>query len=355
MFKGLYIHVPFCVRKCRYCDFFSATDLSRAEDYTSAVIRNIAALDDSFDTVYFGGGTPSLLTAEQIYRILSAGNICQNAEISIECNPNSVNGEYFSAVRAVGVNRVSIGVQSFNDNELRLLGRLHTAEKAVSAVLAAEKAGFSGISVDLMLAVAEQNMESLGRNLEMVSLMPISHVSAYMLKIEDNTAIAEDRNFLGKIPDEDETAEMYLYTVDFLKRRGFGQYEISNFAKNGCECAHNLKYWRCEEYYGIGPAAHSFVNGERRRCPADLENFLSAPLQESVFLEVGGDPAERAMLSLRLTEEGLSLADFPKAAEPAEVLIKNGFLKKEQDCLRLTPKGCLVSNEIIVRLLGDVN
>ena len=133
--RGLYIHVPFCVRKCPYCDFFSCTDLSLSEDYTNAVIRNIKAIGDSiFDTVYFGGGTPSLLTAAQLYRILSAGNICNNAEISMECNPNSVSDEYFSEVHSAGVNRVSIGVQSFNDNELKLLGRLHTSEEAVSPI-----------------------------------------------------------------------------------------------------------------------------------------------------------------------------------------------------------------------------
>lgn len=351
MAKGLYIHVPFCVRKCRYCDFYSVTELYLTEEYTKAVIRNIEAIRDTFDTVYFGGGTPSLLTAEQICRILSAAEICGDAEVSMECNPNSVTGEYFKDILHAGVNRLSFGVQSFNDAELNSLGRLHTAEEAVSAVYSAEKAGFENISADLMLAVGGQTMKGLARSLETAAGLPLKHISAYMLKIEEGTPLSGDEEYYKTLPSDDDTADMYLYAVEYLAGKGFEQYEISNFAKVGFECKHNLKYWRGEEYYGIGSAAHSFVDGERRFCPKDIRSFLSAETQENVFAEYGGDPDERAMLTLRLTKEGLDLSKYPKAAKHAEILIKNGFLKNENGFLKLTPKGCLVSNSVTASLI----
>ncbi|MGN0674272.1 MAG: coproporphyrinogen III oxidase family protein, partial [Oscillospiraceae bacterium] len=177
------------------------------------------------------------------------------------------------------------------------------------------------------------------------------HVSAYMLKVEEGTPLAADKDLLSKIPDDDNTAEMYLETVQKLEESGFEQYEISNFAKSGFECRHNLKYWRCEEYIGIGPAAHSFIDGKRFACPKNLSEFIAEDVQKTVVLDNGGSAEEKAMLALRLTKDGLSLADYPQAEKPAEILIKNGLLKKEKGALKLTPEGCLVSNEIICQLV----
>ncbi|MCH5348292.1 MAG: radical SAM family heme chaperone HemW [Oscillospiraceae bacterium] len=349
--KGLYIHVPFCVQKCPYCDFFSVTDPSVKELYTDAVVRNIKATDERFDTVYFGGGTPSLLTPDQFSRILSAADICNRAEITTEANPNSVTPAYLRDLKSVGINRISFGVQSFNDNELKALGRLHNASEAISAINAANKAGFDNISADLMLAVPGQTFQSLRTNLKTITELPLSHISAYMLKVEEGTPLSLDTKALENIPDDDETADMYLEAAEFLDSRGFEQYEISNFARNGFECQHNLKYWRCEEYYGIGSSAHSFINGERFFCPPDVKNFISAEIQNKVVSGGGGDRSERAMLALRLTKEGLSLSEYPEAQKPASPLIKGGFMKNENGFLQLTPRGCTVSNEIIIRLL----
>ncbi|MCM1381582.1 MAG: radical SAM family heme chaperone HemW, partial [Muribaculaceae bacterium] len=329
--KGLYIHVPFCARKCRYCDFYSVTDLSLAEEYVRAAVRNISRIDGKFDTVYFGGGTPSLLTAEQISQILSAAEILPNAEISMECNPNSVTENYLREIRAAGVNRLSFGVQSFCDDELKMLGRLHSAKEAVSAVNSARAAGFENISADIMLAVSGQTEKSLLKSLEVLGELPLTHVSAYMLKVEEGTPLSRDKKLLGEIPTEDETAEMYLLAVQTLGKFGFKQYEISNFAKRGFECRHNLKYWLCGEYYGIGPAAHSFVDGERYCCPKDVVEFISSEEQGRVFLEKGGTESERAMLSLRLT--GAGIAEGKMSAEMrknAEILVQKGLMKKEK-------------------------
>lgn len=351
MSKGLYIHVPFCVRKCRYCDFYSVTDLSLTEQYTKAVLRNISAIDENFDTVYFGGGTPSLLTAEQISEILSAVKFSENAEISMECNPNSVTENYLKEIRSIGVNRLSFGVQSFCNNELKMLGRLHTAEEAISAVRSARAVDFENISADIMLAVSGQTKESLRQSLDVLGTLPLTHVSAYMLKVEEGTPLARDESLLAKIPDDDTTAEMYLFAVQRLEAMGFMQYEISNFAKRGFECRHNLKYWHCEEYYGIGPAAHSFVNGERYCCPKNISDFILSETQGKVTLEKGGSEGEKAMLSLRLTREGISADKLSaEAYKNAEILVQKGLMKKEQDSFKLTPAGCLVSNQIIIFL-----
>ncbi|MBQ3161116.1 MAG: radical SAM family heme chaperone HemW [Oscillospiraceae bacterium] len=349
---GLYIHVPFCVRKCRYCDFYSVTDLSLTDLYTSAVIRNIKAYGYSFDTVYFGGGTPSLLNPKQIGAILSAAEIAPDAEISMECNPNSVTENYLREVHNAGVNRLSFGVQSFDDTELKMLGRLHDSEQAVTAIETAKKVGFDNISADLMLAVSGQTFESLRRSLAAVAKLPLTHISAYMLKVEEGTPLAADEDLLSKIPDEDDTADMYLEAVRKLDEAGFEQYEISNFARDGFECRHNLKYWRCEEYLGIGPAAHSFIDGARFACHKNLNKFISSEIQKTITLDEGGSAEEKAMLALRLVKEGLPIEAYPENEKRAEMLIRNGLLKKEKGTLRLTPEGCLVSNQIICHLLA---
>ncbi len=352
MSRGLYIHVPFCVRKCRYCDFFSVTDVSLAESYVHSTIRNISALNESFSTVYFGGGTPSLLSAEQINRILSAADIESGAEVSMEINPGTARESYFREIKAAGVNRISFGIQSFNDKELSALGRIHKASEAVSAVLSANKAGFENISGDIMLAVPFQTENSMRETLEKAVSLPLTHISAYLLKVEDGTPLSKDRSLLEALPSEDGTADIYLETVDFLENHGFEQYEISNFSKNGFECKHNLKYWHCEEYCGIGVSAHGFAEGERYRCGDTIESFINSPLQRNIPTGKGGDTEERAMLALRLTKEGIPVTMFPNLEKRSEQLIKNGLARIENGFLKLTAKGCLVSNQVIVYCIG---
>lgn len=352
MYKGLYIHVPFCVRKCPYCDFYSVTDTKLADNYTAAVVRNIKARNVKADTVYFGGGTPSLLSAKQIYSMLSAVDIASDSEITIECNPNSVDEKYLADIFSAGVNRISFGVQSLSDKELSALGRLHDAETAMKAVNSAYKAGFRNISADLMLATAYQTKETLAETIEKLVKLPICHVSAYMLKIEEGTAYGKNETIRSLIPDEDETADMYLEAVQMLEEKGFAQYEISNFAHKGFESRHNLKYWRCEEYYGIGPSAHSYIDGVRKACPPSVERFFNSELQEEIVTEEnGGEYEEKLMLALRLTQEGIPLSALPQDKLPiAKQLEKSGLLRLENERLMLTPNGCLVSNGIICAL-----
>ncbi|MGN1105348.1 MAG: radical SAM family heme chaperone HemW [Huintestinicola sp.] len=352
---GLYIHVPFCRRKCVYCDFYSlAVKDDIIDDYVNAVIRNIRIAGGCFDTVYFGGGTPSLLSGRQINDILSAADIADGAEISAEINPDSADIRKLRDFKSAGINRISIGIQSLDDKELSILGRLHNSEQAMNAVSTAQIAGFDNISADLMLGLPYQRTETVLQNIKMLSSLGIKHISAYMLKIERGTPLSENAELISNIADEELSADMFLEAVSCLENNGFKQYEISNFAKEGCECRHNLKYWRCEDYLGIGPSAHSCSGGKRFAVLKDIYGFINSDKQEEVITD--DSPcgiSERLMLSLRLSEGFLlSLAGeyadrLKNAAVPME---KHGLLKIKNDRIILTPNGFLVSNEIICRL-----
>lgn len=355
---GIYIHFPFCGRKCPYCNFYSIPySKALAEDYTEAVIRNIQHFSDraaDVDTVYFGGGTPSLMTVSQIDRILdaAAGNfhITSDAEITLEANPNTLTPEKLRDLRKSGVDRLSIGVQSMLDDELKLLGRTHNAERAEKAVLDAADAGFGNISCDLMTALPEQTPEKLAESAERLTALPIQHISAYILKIEDGTPFAAN-GIHTSLPDDDAAASLYLQTVRLLGERGFKQYEISNFAKEGFHSRHNCRYWNCEDYLGIGPAAHSCYKGRRTAVPDDLEAFISSGYQQWTITD--DSPCgfeEMAMLRLRLTE-GLDLRDHPQQRRDVEKrippLVKAGYVQFDGNVVSLTPEGFLVSNQVI--------
>lgn len=340
---GLYIHVPFCVKKCPYCDFYSG-EITKTAEYTSAVLRNLSRYTETFDTIYFGGGTPSLLP-EIAREVLRAVTLTPNAEITFECNPETVTDKTLLALKNAGVNRLSFGVQSLDDNELAALGRIHSAERAEEAIRLAHNLGFENISADLMLGIPRQTEQSLNRTLERLTSLPITHISAYMLKIEPRTAFGKNP---PSVPDEDEQAALYLQAVSRLSESGFSQYEISNFAKAGYESRHNLKYWRCEEYIGIGPAAHSYYGGKRFAVPRDLAAFIEGEAQPVELTDDHPDQAEeRVMLGLRLTE------GIPLTAELSErlSLIPKHLYKTENNRLSLTPEGFLVSNEIISILI----
>lgn len=329
-----------------------------AEEYKKAVIRNLKHYSDNiFDTVYFGGGTPILLWRE-ICEILENVSLADNEEVTLEANPCAALEENLRALRTAGVNRISLGVQSLNDSELKALGRRHNAETAVRAIETAYNCGFENISADIMLATPLQTAESLAETVSALGKLPVTHISAYMLKIEENTPFAERKLFL---PDEDSVCEMYLNTVEQLEGLGFTQYEISNFAKDGFACRHNMKYWNCEEYLGIGPAAHSYYNGERFFVKKDIEGFIRSERQmtfkeDNEAARYGGSE-EYAMLRLRLTE-GLDLKEYERRGGNVKELLKasakipKDYYIYDGERISLTSKGFLVSNTIISILLG---
>ncbi|MGN0596810.1 MAG: radical SAM family heme chaperone HemW [Ruminiclostridium sp.] len=352
---GLYVHIPFCTSKCPYCDFYSVKyNCSCAREYMNAVIRNIEHYGETYDTVYFGGGTPILLWRE-ICGIMGKIRLSDNAEVTIEANPCVTTKEALCSLKAANVNRISFGVQSLNNNELKALGRRHSAETAVKAINLAKECGFEDISADLMLAVPGQTKESVINSIDGLSALPLTHISAYLLKIEENTPFYSQKLDL---PDEDETAEMYLTAVERLAQNGFSQYEISNFCRNGKACKHNLKYWRCEEYIGIGPAAHSYYKGKRFAVARDIDRFINSPVQQEEITDNSPHSFEEyAMLKLRLTE-GLTFEECESFGVGRAVMEKRirltpkEYLDVGNNRISLTPKGFLVSNLVISKLIG---
>lgn len=353
--RGLYIHVPFCLTKCPYCDFYSERySRSLAARYQSAVLRNLSYYGESFDTVYFGGGTPILL-AREISEMMPEISFCAGAEMTVEANPCVSDRERLFLLFQSGVNRISFGAQSMREDELRFLGRRHTPEQAEKAIFCAYETGFRNISADLMIGLGGQTKASVSESVRALASLPLTHFSVYLLKIEENTPFSRDG--IG-IASDDEAAELYLFTAELLEERGFRQYEISNFARSGYECRHNLKYWRCEEYLGIGPAAHSYYNGKRFYVPRDLNGFLERERQETFITdEAAGSFEEFAMLRLRLAE-GLSFSDCARFGVSRETLLKRieripaGYLWTTEDGIALTKRGFLVSNTVIGKLLG---
>lgn len=361
---GLYLHIPFCRSKCPYCDFYSVVPNGNViSAYTAALCKRLDAYHSyTFNTVYFGGGTPSLLGGAQIAELLTHIRFTADAEITVECNPSDAGvpgGFDFERVAAAGVNRISLGLQSALDDERKKLGRRAGVKEASYAVKGAYAAGIRNISLDLMLGVSGQTEESLRRSLDFCVQSGARHISTYMLKIEPDTYYDMNRNKLV-LPDEDAVCDFYLQTVEHLTNAGFPQYEISNFAVKGYESRHNLKYWHCEEYLGFGPAAHSFFNGKRFYYERDLQGFMAgnAPVDDGT----GGDFEEYAMLALRLTE-GLRFDTVKKrfgfpvphsVTDKANALMQHGLTAVTDEGIALTPKGFLISNTVIAELLENV-
>lgn len=361
---GIYIHVPFCGKKCGYCDFYSVSYIKKtADEYTEAVLRNIRHYSDKsriVDTVYFGGGTPSLLTAEQIEALIreirKSFTLDDNAEVTLEANPNTVTAQKLSELRNSGINRLSFGVQSLADDELELLGRVHTAERAKKAVSDAHNAGFDNISCDLMIAIPKQTAESLEYSIKELAKLPIQHISAYILKIEEGTPFCEN-GISESCPDEDESAELYLRMIHLLENHGFMQYEVSNFAKSGFESRHNCRYWKCLDYIGIGPSAHSCHKGKRFAVSRDIRSFIGNEVQPVyVTDEAPCGFEERSMLCLRL-KEGLDLNETGSHREIIEKkiphLVKAGYAEFDGRFVSLTSKGFLMSNSVIEYLIFE--
>ncbi|MBE6819179.1 MAG: radical SAM family heme chaperone HemW [Ruminococcaceae bacterium] len=351
---GIYIHIPYCRSKCPYCDFFSLAKTDTAAAYIAAVERELEcfAREHSYiaDTLYIGGGTPSVLAGKQIASLISTvrrlyGDALE--EVTVEGNPSDVSEDFLRIIRAAGANRLSLGMQSAVESERRALGRRAGAAQVSDAVEAARRAGFGNISLDLMLGIPAQSAQSLRESITFCADLGVEHISAYILKLEEGTYFYRNRDRLD-LPDDDATADLYLQAVEELDASGFAQYEISNFAKPGKESRHNLKYWRLEEYLGIGAAAHSYVGGKRFYYARDIESFIAgaAPVPDGS----GGDRQEQIMLGLRL-KQGISKALLSeKAKEKLPLMTEQGLIAETQQAVALTPQGCLLSNTIINEL-----
>ena len=367
---GLYLHIPFCRKKCDYCDFYSlAHSEEKMDSYTAALIRHLEevaprAEKHTVDTVYFGGGTPSYLGEKRLEKLLRTVekryHLAKEAEITLEANPDSVKDDkMLRSLRRAGFNRWSLGVQSTDDALLRAVGRPHTFEQARLAVEAARKAKIGNLSLDLIYGLPSQTMEQWRQTLsDAVALSP-EHLSCYGLKVEEGTPLYARRE-RESLPDDDAQADMYLYAVSYLAERGYAQYEISNFAKEGCESRHNLKYWTLQEYAGFGPGAHSDFGSVRFAYEKDLDAYIRGELclSEQQDIPPRDRDTEYLMLGLR-TARGVGVKEFENRFRerfaPMETLLETyagqGWCLREEDRWRLTPQGFLVSNQIIGNVL----
>lgn len=354
---GVYIHVPFCRSKCPYCDFYSLPSTQDTMDaYVSAILKTTPryshALNRGVDTLYFGGGTPSQLVPSQLGSLLSAFTpyLTKNAEITMECNPADDLETLLPIAAAHGVNRISLGMQSAVEAQRTVLGRRAGIERVKQAVSICRGAGIKNLSLDVMLGIPGTTDRTLAATLQFIAQAEVNHISAYLLKVEPGTAFAARLKQLN-LPEEDVVCDQYLTTVAELEKQGFLQYEVSNFAKAGFESRHNLKYWHCEEYLGLGPSAHSYLDGRRFYYERDMDKFLNQmpPIDDGP----GGDAEERLLLALRL-KEGVPCSAFSETAiQKAQLYLRKGLLEQQNGRFSFTPEGFLISNTLISELLYD--
>ncbi|MFH1382120.1 MAG: radical SAM family heme chaperone HemW [Chloroflexota bacterium] len=365
--RGLYIHVPFCVRKCRYCDFYSLPgQLDTVAPYVDAVLRESLTYKGlSSQTMYLGGGTPSLLGAKHLKKLIDglreSLDLSDVTEATIEVNPDSTTRELLETAKDAGINRVSIGVQSLDDSELQSVGRVHTATQAMDAIKLTKRLGFNAVSADLIVGLPGQTWLTLHNSLERLVDVGIEHLSLYCLSLEEGTPLAESPP--DNLPSDDTQAELFEQASRFLDGNRFIHYEISNFALQGFECQHNLIYWHGDEYLGLGPAAASHLDGKRFRNRADLDAYISHPTgQMEDVEELFGEEkaAEEAMLRLRLLEEGIKIDELTAKFGQDNVtsliarldgMVRDGRLTYDGSTYRLAPARILTSNPIFADVL----
>lgn len=364
---GLYIHIPFCQSKCRYCDFYSLKQSnSTKQSYVNSLKTHLKLWGEQLakktvDTIYFGGGTPSELTVNQLNDVLLTVKaqfpLTQNCEITLEVNPEHLTKEYCMGLKETGINRVSVGMQSCNNQTLQLIGRRHTATDVVNGVKNLKQAGITNISLDIIGGLPREDEMQLKESIDFALGLNIPHLSFYLLKLEPNTYFYNHKDeftFAG----DDKQADLYLFAANYIESLGLPQYEISNFAKKGFESKHNLKYWKLKDYLGLGPSAHSMVNNKRFYYKRDLQRFLSSNTLKNIVQDGAAQPIEYLMLSLRLksgfhlvtAKEQFSLEILPRFFKTVDTLEKNGLVVMKDNILSLTKEGFLVSNSIISAL-----
>lgn len=373
---GLYIHIPFCVSKCKYCDFNShKINLEEKVKYLEDLKEEMKLYkkeigDNEIDTVFIGGGTPSILTKEEIKllfdNIKSNFKLKNNAEITMECNPGTLTVNKLKVMKECGVNRLSIGLQAVQNNHLKYIGRIHTYEEFEENYNQAKNVGFENINIDLMYALPNQKKEDWMESLEKVVKLNPTHISAYSLILEEGTELFNmyERNEF-KLLDEDADIEMYEYTINYLKMHGYNQYEISNYAKEGFECKHNILYWKCENYLGLGVSASGYLNNTRYNNISDLDEYNKLihsgkkPIEWQEKLSIKDEIEESIFLGLRMNE-GIKFKmfyekyDFNFEEEYKNEInkLKNMNLIEIRDgVLKLTQKGREISNSIFVEFM----
>ena len=373
---GLYIHIPFCVRKCKYCDFNSfKLNIDEKKKYLSALSKEMELYKEKIgqkeiDSIFVGGGTPSILNEEEIKILFDNINlnfkIKEDAEITMECNPGTLTLNKLKTMKKCGVNRLSIGLQAVQNHHLKYIGRIHTFEEFEKNYHEAKKVGFDNINIDLMYALPNQTKEDWMESLEKVVNLNPTHISAYSLILEENTELFdmyERKEF--KLLDEDTDIEMYEYTINYLKSHGYNQYELSNYAKEGFECKHNILYWKCENYVGIGTSASGFLDETRYNNLCEIDKYEELilngkkPIEWEEKLSIKDKIEESIFLGLRMNE-GIKFKDFKNKYDfnfleeyknEIEKLTKLQLIDINETGMKLTQKGKEISNSVFVEFI----
>ena len=353
---GIYVHIPFCKTRCKYCDFFSTTDLEKRAQYVNALLtewQDRSIEPSTISTIYIGGGTPSTLQLEHLQTIVGKWKV-EGVEVTLEANPGDITQEKAHAWRRMGINRLSIGIQTFDDDLLRLIGRRHTAEQARQAVVIAQAAGFDNISIDLMYALPSQTIEQWQRDVAEALQLGVQHISTYGLIYEEGTILTAllERGHITPV-DEDTELQMYDYLVGQLTAKGFEHYEVSNFALPDRRSKHNSNYWNDTPYIGLGAGAHSYDGKVRSWNITNIDAYIEQAMAhnlhpEQELLNEEDRHTERVMLGLR-TNQGIAISEIE--ASKAQAYIEQGLLTKKDDRIVATTKGFHILNRIIEDLL----
>lgn len=357
MIKHAYIHIPFCIRKCNYCSFVSGKNIQDKEPYLQALIEEIQARynKDKLKTLYIGGGTPSLLNPKDIEALIELFNFEENPEITIEINPETITKEKADGFSSSGVNRTSLGVQTFNNNILKLIGRKHTENDIINAVDTIKSSNINNISIDLIYGLPTQTLEMFDDDINKALLLDVQHLSSYGLKIEEGSYFYTHNP--DNLPDDEIQAEMFLHLCKVLKTNNFEHYEISNFSKTGFNSKHNSAYWKNKNYYGFGLNASGYEKNIRYKNTSIFEEYIKNPLirEEETILTTQEIKEEEIFLALRL-KEGLDIAKFNQKykidfEQTYKTIIEKysnlEMLKIENSHCKLTEKGILLSNDIM--------
>lgn len=363
MVKSAYIHIPFCKSKCNYCSFVSYCSVEKKDLYLKNLQKEIEYFyeNELLKTLYIGGGTPSLLTTNEIKNIINNFKFEQNAEITTELNPEDVDEKYLENLLDIGVNRLSFGCQTFDDAILKQINRRHNSEQVKKVVKTAQKVGFDNISLDFIYGLPNQTTEMFLADLKQAAELGLKHISLYGLKIEEGCYFY--KNMPQNLPDDDVQADMYLAAVELLPSLGFEHYEVSNFAKKNFESRHNLNYWENAEYYGFGAGAHGYKSGERYENQTNLEKYFEKPIEKINFHKLSNQEKleEEIFLGLRKMS-GLEVENVnrkfginfeEKYNKILAKYLKIGLLSKTDRGYNFTPNGILVSNVILAEFLED--
>ena len=361
MVKNIYIHIPFCKSKCKYCSFISFPELELKDDYLKALEKEIKHnyKDEKLNTLYFGGGTPSILTNDEFAKLINLFNINEQTEVTAELNPENITVDYLTGIMKSGINRLSFGCQTFNDKILKQIGRRHNSNDVINAVKIAQNCGFKNISIDFIYGLPNQTIEDFEKDLQKAIMLGIQHISLYGLKIDEGCYFYQ--NMPENLPDEDIQADMYLKAIEILTANNFIHYEISNFAKKGYESKHNLNYWDNNNYYGFGVAAHGYIDSHRYSNKSSIKNYIQNPIEhENVQTLTQQDKLEEEIFLGFRKMSGINIdainkkfnIDFRKKyAVTLDKYVSLKYLSETNTGFKLSDKGILISNLILSEFL----